>query len=160
ALMLHLCRSWRRVPLARRRFLFASGTCRRSAGTPIKAHAIYGGGGVYHGRRVNVANIGHADIAYGFVVIVLICSSITALVAATGIAIAIGNAAIEADDRTPVAGVPIVQSLVESPVTRCPKQARFRSEHPRARHPVIPIISVPSPVARLPEVAFGRANRL
>jgi hypothetical protein len=148
------------VPLASRCFLFTCRTCRRSAGTSVKAHAIYGGGGVYYGCRVNVANVRDVNIVDGLVVIELICSPISAIVAAAGITVSVLNAAIIADDWAPVAGMPIVQSVVKSPVSRRPELARFRGKDPGAGYPVISVTGTPSPVARLPEVAFGRAKGL
>src|SRR5216684_1708137 len=105
-LMLHLFRGWRHVPLADRCFLFGSRARRCSAGTAVIADAIYRGRVVDHGCAVNVVNVGDVHIVDGLVVVELPSSPIAAIVTATGIPVAIGNATVEADDRTPVAWHP------------------------------------------------------
>ena len=104
--------------------LFGSRACRGSAGTAVIADAINHGRVVDYGCAVNVVNVGDVHVADGLVVVELPSSPIAAIVAATGIPIAIGNATIEADDRTPVARMPIVQLVVKCPVTGRPKQTR------------------------------------
>src|SRR5437899_7199570 len=123
--MLGLDRGWRHVPLAGRRFLLGSRARCCSAGTAVIADPIHDGSVADHGRAVNVANVGSAHIVDGLVVVVLSSSPIAAIVAGTGISETIGNPAVEADNGTPVAGMPVIQPVVKSPVTGRPQQARF-----------------------------------
>ena len=80
--------------------LFGSRPCCYSAGTAVIAHAIYRGRVVDYGCVVNVVNVGDVHVVGGLVVVELPSSPIAAIVAATGIPVTIGNATIEADDRT------------------------------------------------------------
>ncbi len=157
--MLHLVRGWRHLPLAGRCLLFGSWACRCSAGTAVIANAIYRGRVVDYGCVVNVVNVGDVHIVDGLVVVELPSSPIAAIVTATGIPVAIGNATVEADDRTPVAGMPVVQLVVKRPVTGRPKQAGFGGQRPRAGYPVVSN-RTPRPVAWHPNIAFGRAKGL
>ena len=79
--------------------LFASGPCCCSPGTAVIADAIYRGV-VHYGGVVNVVNVGDVHVVNALVVVELPSSPIAAIVAATGIPVTIGNATIEADDRT------------------------------------------------------------
>jgi len=157
--MLDLFRGWRHVPLADRCFLFGSRARRCSAGTAVIADAIYRGRVVDYGCAVNVVNVGDVHIVDGLVVVELPSSPIAAIVTATRIPVAIGNATVEADDRTPVAGMPVVQPVVKRPVTGRPKQAGFGGQRPRAGYPVVSN-RTPRPVAWHPNIAFGRAKGL
>src|SRR5439155_6160355 len=135
--MLPLFRGWRHLPLAGCCLLFGSRPCCYSPGTAVIANAIYRGRVVDYGCVVNVVNVGDVHVVDGLVVVELPSSPIAAIVAATGIPVAIGNATIEADDRTPVAGMPVVQRVVKRPVPGRPKQAGFGGKRPRTGYPSI-----------------------
>jgi hypothetical protein len=158
-LMLHLGRGWWYLSLVGRCFLFAGWPRRGSAGAAVIADAVYGASVVDYRFVVNVVNVADVHIIDSLVVIELPSSPITAIVAVTGIAITIVNPTVVADDRTPVAGIPIVQPVIKRPVTRCPEQTLFGGQHPRAGHPVVSI-RTPSPVTGRPNIAFSRAKGL
>ena len=116
-------------------------------------------GVVDHGRVVHIAHIGDVYIVDGLVVVEVVFSPVTAIITGPGIAVAVRNAAIEPDDRTPIAGMLVVQPATIGPIARGPQQAGLRGQSPGSGHPVI-AIRPPPPVARRPDVAFARASRL
>src|SRR4029077_16133318 len=84
---------------------------------------------------------------------------VSALIAETPIAEAVINAAIEADMRAPVAGVPDIEAFAPTPIAWGPEKTYFGSQHPRTRHPEIAIVAV-SPVTGRPDVPLAGAYRL
>jgi hypothetical protein len=84
---------------------------------------------------------------------------VTTLESNTTIAEAVIHTAVEANVRAPVATVPGVHAAGPAPVTRCPKQSGVRRQHPRARHPVITVVTV-GPISGCPHVARPRQRRL
>jgi hypothetical protein len=72
---------------------------------------------------------------------------------------AIVHTAIVSNVRPPIARVKSIVSIIESPVTRCPKKTIMRRPHPNARHPIIAIVTI-SPVAWCPKIIINRAWRL
>src|SRR5580698_11549037 len=79
---------------------------------------------------------------------------LTAEEADAAVAEAVVDAAIEADMRTPVAGVPSVESAGITPVARGPEKADRGRLHPDAGNPVIAGVAI-GPVAGGPHVAGG-----
>lgn len=73
----------------------------------------------------------------------------------------IKNATVEADLFSPIASVPDVTAVAPSPISRRPQETNFGRENPGARHPVVvAIVTVPSPIAGRPEIAFARTDGL
>jgi hypothetical protein len=90
-----------------------------------------------------------------------VCAApVAALVADAAIAVAIRDAAVEADFRTPIAFMKGIDAVVPAPISWRPQQLRFRRQRPRARYPVIARIVIPGPIAGRPDVAWGRDRRL
>src|SRR5215469_5494201 len=75
------------------------------------------------------------------------------------VAIAVVNAAVETNMRSPVARVPSVYSSFITPIARRPQQAGPRRLHPHARDPEVARIAV-GPVAWGPDVTRCRQGRL
>src|SRR5215472_8517589 len=132
-----------------------------SARAAVKADAIDGGVVVDDGGVVRVVNVGHVDVGDGAVVVVVASAPVSAVEAGAGIAKAIVNSAVEADSWSPVAAVPDVETFTPTPIAGSPKQARLRSDHPRAGNPEIVLVLVTvGPVAGNPDIARPRADRL
>ncbi len=88
-------------------------------------------------RLVIDMHVGNVHVVDGAVVVEITALPVSAVIAASGIAESIINAAIEADGRTPVAGVPTVEAGREYPPARRPQVTWLRSRHPRSGHPVV-----------------------
>jgi hypothetical protein len=157
---LHVLRLLRR----RRHVLLTGGNLLRrrphpgTAGTAIVAHV----GRVVDddGLVVDVGDRRVRDVVDAAVVEESAAAPIAALVADAGIAIAIGDAAVEADFRTPIAFMKGIDAVVPAPISWRPQQLRFRRQRPRARYPVVARIVIPGPIAGRPDVARGRDGRL
>jgi hypothetical protein len=114
---------------------------------------------VDHCFCVDIVNVRDTDVVHGAVVEEGSIIPIAALVALATVTEAIVDAAIETDLRSPVAVVKRVSAIIPAPVAGGPKQASFGRFYPRARHPVIAFVAV-GPIARRPDVALSRNNRL
>jgi hypothetical protein len=90
----------------------------------VITHPIHHGGLVYNGGVVDISDVG--DVVNRAVVVELAITPVSSLVPISVIAISIIDAAIEADFRTPVAGVPQVCAVAPSPITRRPQKAGLR----------------------------------
>jgi hypothetical protein len=130
----------------------------RTAGTAIVAHV----GRVVNddGLVVDVADLHVRDIVYGTVVEESTAAPIAALVADTGVAVAIRDAAVKADFGAPIAFMKRINAVVPAPISRRPQQRRLRRQYPRAGHPVIAGIVIPSPIAGRPDVTRRWDRRL
>jgi hypothetical protein len=73
-----------------------------------------------HGAVVDVGDVGGVDVVDRAVVHEAVMVPVAAVVAGTGIAVAVGNSAVEADMRAPVAGVPAIEAAEEAPPGRRP----------------------------------------
>jgi hypothetical protein len=131
---------------------------RGTAGTAIVAHV----GRVVDddGLVVDVGDRHVRDVVDGAVVEESAAAPVAALVADAAIAVAIRDAAVEADFRTPIAFMKGIDAVVPAPISWRPQQLRFRRQRPRARYPVIARIVIPGPIAGRPDVAWGRDRRL
>src|SRR5580658_7775660 len=108
---------------------------------------------------VDVADVHTAEIGDAAVVEVGAMGPIAAMEADAGIAEAVIDAAIEADMRPPIAGVPDIEAVAPTPVARSPEKPDRRRHHPGARDPVI-AGRTPGPIARSPHVAGSGQRRL
>src|SRR5215469_13623326 len=112
-------------------------------------------------RVIGVVNDVDVYVGHGAVVVVIPAAPVTSEEADACVAEAVVNSAVEADGRAPVASVPHVEAFVPTPIAWGPEEAGFRRNHPRARNPEVVLVLVfVSPVARGPDVAWARANRL
>src|SRR5262245_2923109 len=113
---------------------------------------------IHDGLVVNV-NIGDGHVVHAAVVIEPAVTPIATFITIAEVSESVVYAAVEADVRPPVSGMPDVEAVTPSPVARRPEIARFRREHPGARHPVVAVGTV-SPVAGSPDIAIAWASRL
>ena len=85
----------------------------------VEAHAR--SGRILHDRAaVRVADDVHIDVVHGGVVVERAATPVAAVVPHADVTETVIDAAVEADARSPVAGVPDVDRTVPPPVTRCP----------------------------------------
>ena len=110
-------------------------------------------------RVIGVVHVGDIDVVHRAVVVERAAVPVAAVVAVTGVAEAVVHAAVIADARTPVAGVPEIQAVAPAPVAGRPQRALERRKDPRSRHPVVADGSI-GPVTRRPDVARPRRERL
>ncbi len=116
--MLGLHRSRTDVSLACCSFLGSTGPGIDSSLSAVVANTIHGV--VNHRGVVGVVNVGDVYAIHGSVIVKISTVPITALIAVTVVAIAVVNAAIEPNLRTPVSGIPHVGVAAPSPVAGCP----------------------------------------
>ena len=130
----------------------------RATGAPIVTHV----GDVVDddGLVVDVADLHVRDVVDGAVVEESAATPIAALVAVAGVAVAIRDAAVEADFRAPIAFVKGIDAVVPTPIAGRPQQRWLRWQCPRARHPVVARIVIPGPIARRPDVTWRWDRRL
>jgi len=157
ALVLTLNVKWGGVPLASPLFLLMGRPRLYAARSAVEA-----------GRRsivdddrpvVNVGHICDADIGHGAVVVKRAAAPFAAHKADAAVAESVINPAVKADVRSPVSGMPSVESATPSPISRSPQQTN-RGDHPCSRYPVIAVIIVPTPITGRPDVAGAGADRL
>src|SRR5271154_3732605 len=103
----------------------------------------------HHRPAVHIADMRGADVHYGSVVEEMAAVPVATLKAVATKPKAVIDPAVEADMRSPVAGVPEISTSAPAPVARRPQKPRRRRQHPRAGHPVIARRS-PGPVSRRP----------
>src|SRR6185312_8189102 len=80
-----------------------------------------------------------------------------AMEADTEVAEAVVDAAVVADFRSPVTGVPEVSGTAVTPPAGCPESAGVGRQNPCAVDPVVAGVRVPGPVDRRPDVAIAGA---
>jgi hypothetical protein len=101
--------------------LFVSGTSVDSAMAAVIADAI-DGDVVDHGAVVDV-DIGDVDVVDGAVVVEVMTSPVAAGIAGANVAESVVHAAVEADVRSPIAGIPEIGAFMPSPIAGRPEQA-------------------------------------
>ncbi len=115
----------------------------------------------HHGAPIGIVDHGHIDVIDLAIVVEATVAPVTAFVATAEITVAIVDAAIETDSRTPITCAPDEKAAVPGPITRRPQIARLGRQHPGAGHPEITaIVRTPGPVPRRPQVARRRTRRL
>jgi hypothetical protein len=147
------------MPPASSGFLFRGRTHPCSAGTAVIADAAQGKVGFDHGRPVNIMYPANVYVVDGPIVEEMSVSPITAIVASPGISETVVDAAVVADNRTPVAGMPVVSRALIIPVTGSPQQVRFGGQHPGGGYPVVSR-RTPSPIPGHPDVILARTKGL
>jgi hypothetical protein len=122
-----------------------------AAATAVVGDAV--DSGVVNNDRavINVGNPRGVDAVHSAVVVEVVALPVTAVIAATGIAEAVVDAAVETDVRTPEAAMKDVAATEESPVAGGPESPVERRSAPGAGNPVVACRSV-SPVAGSPEI--------
>src|SRR5208282_3312459 len=141
--------------LVRVPFLFRRGPRYNAAGT-VESHMR-----VIHdnGAAVHVPDIGHVHVHHGAVVEEGPASPLSAEEAHAAVSEPVINAAVEADVRSPIAGMPAIEAARKAPVTGGPEHAH-RRDYPRAGNPVIAAVFIPSPITRSPEISRARTDGL
>src|SRR5215469_6434697 len=131
-----------------------------SAWAAVEADAVLGAL-IYDGFVVDVVYVGHVDVGDGAVVVVIVAAPVAAKEASTRIAEAVVNSAVETDVRSPVAGVPNVETFAPTPITGRPKVTGLRGYHPRTGNPeIVLVVVIVGPITRHPEIAWSGADRL
>src|SRR5438105_2954476 len=154
-----LLRGWRHFLGVRRRgFLFRSRlgfyTIRTVKAGMAAIHLL-----VHHvSINVRVVNDVGVHSRDGGVVTESVSFPAAAPVAIAPIAMAVVNAAVKTDGRTPVAVIKHVRAVVPAPPGRSPKDTDGWGSNPRARDQII--ILVIAPVTGRPNVAFDGTRRL
>ena len=132
-----------------------------SAFSTVVTHAIVCRVVIDDGGVVDVANVRDVYVVNRAVVVKTVVIPAAALVALAKIAVAIIDAAVEADLRRPISFVKEKPVAVPCPITWGPEQAGLRRHHPGTGHPVVVVvIVVVCPVAWRPNVSVGWARRL
>jgi hypothetical protein len=124
----------------------------------VVAHAIHGDV-VNHRFVVDVGDVGVSDVGDRTIVEEVPASPVASFEANTTVPVSIVDSTVKADVRPPIAFVPEVGAFSPTPIPRCPQQARGRSGHPGAGHPIVVPVAI-GPVAGSPDVAHRRASRL
>jgi len=157
-LMLHLSTGCCYVPLTRSSFLFRRRPCCDATLSTVVADArdIHI---VHHRTGVDVAHVCDVYVVDRTIVVELPVLPVAAVVASAGIPVAVIDAAVVADLRPPVAGMPVEGANAPSPIARRPQVAVLRRQHPGSGNPVIAIGAV-SPITRRPDVTLRWARRL
>ena len=101
---------------------------------------------------VDIGHMDAAEVRHGAVISEYSAPPLAADEADAAVAEAVVNAAVEADMRSPVAGVPSVHAARIAPVARGPQKTGAGRLHPDARNPEVARIAI-RPVAGRPEVA-------
>jgi hypothetical protein len=144
------------VMIVLRHHFMRRGACAQSTRTAIEGHVIIH---VNHSVVVYVRHVHATDVHDRAVIKERATAPVTALESNTGITEAVVHTAVEADMRTPITAVPAIETARPTPVTRSPKQAGLRRQHPGTRHPEIAILAV-CPISRRPDVPHLRKWRL
>jgi hypothetical protein len=97
---------------------------------------------------------GNIHVVVRAVVIEVPIAPVAALVADTGVAKSIINAAIKADVRTPIAAIKAVAVIMVAPVAGGPERALVGSLDPSAGNPIIAALT-PGPIAGGPKIAVA-----
>src|SRR5580704_9427477 len=129
-----------------------------ATGAAVEADAIHGGV-VDDGGVVGVAHHGDVYVGHSAVIEEFAASPRAAEEADPGVAEAVVDSAVEADFRSPVAGVPTISVVLPSPVTWSPEQTEFWRLDPGAGNPEITVGAV-SPITRNPKKTEARTNGL
>ena len=107
--------------LAPSRFLLGSWAS-GNATSSVEADAV-DRGPIDHCGVVHIVNVGDVHVVNCAIVVELAIAPVTALIAVARVAITVINAAVEAYDRSPKAGVPGVEAIGEGPVSGSPQKS-------------------------------------
>src|ERR1700761_909652 len=100
---------------------------------------------------VDIRHVGYVHVGHRAVVEEVITAPLAAAKSDAAVAEAVVNAAVETDVRSPVPSVEKIDAALEAPVAGGPKEAGCGRHDPRARNPVIAVVTV-SPVAGRPHI--------
>src|SRR4029077_14392756 len=142
-----------------RRLLLGGGRARRDAAGAAGIADVIDGDVIDYRRVVDVGDMNVGNIIDAAVVIELVATPVTALIAMTGVAVAVVHTAVEADLRPPEAGIPEIEPIPPAPIARCPQKSHLGRLNPSPGYPEIPVRTV-GPVSRGPDIAWRRNRRL
>ncbi len=112
-----------------------------------------------HRMVVNIVDSRGIHVRHRAIIVKPAVIPIGAIIAAARVSIAVIDAAIVADVRTPIAGMPEISTVIVAPPWRRPERTYPRRQHPRAGNPVIARVGV-IPVTRCPNVIVAGGWRL
>jgi hypothetical protein len=125
-----------------------------AAASTVVGDAVVDGPVVHDdGAVVDVRDASCVDVVDGAVVVEVTAPPVATVIAVAGVAVAIVNAAVEADVRAPEAAMEDVAATEEAPVGGGPKGTIEGRSAPGAGNPVVADGSV-SPVAGCPEIVW------
>jgi hypothetical protein len=107
---------------------------------PVEAGArVVVDGGVVDYRAVHISVVDHGsvDVSHCGVITIRAARPAPAIETDTAETETIVDTAVESNMRTPVAGVPLVQAIPKSPISRRPQNSDARRSDPNAGHPVV-----------------------
>src|SRR6202162_2519621 len=156
--MPRLCGRCRSVTVMRRGLFRRSRAGGNSTPAAVIADMVYGSR-VDYGLTVNIVNVRNVHVIHRGVVVESSVVPISPSVADATIAVAVVDAAVEADRGTPIAFIPSKGIVAPTPVTGRPEQTSLGRLSPRARHPEIAFFAV-SPVTGRPQITALRTKRL
>jgi hypothetical protein len=102
-----------------------------------------------------VAGVGHRGV-----VVEVVALPTPTVVAVAVVPISVVDAAIEADRRPPVTGVPCILAVVPAPVTGRPVEPDRGRLHPGPGHPIVAVDRIVGPIPRLPNPVWSGGRRL
>src|SRR5580704_16509113 len=145
--------------LPRKRSFLCTRACLDTTVASIKARA--GEVIVNDHRIVHIRVVDHRPVHVddGCVIRKAVAHPASAAKADAAVAKAVVHATVEADMRPPVSGMEDIHAATPAPITRRPQQPGLWRPNPHTGNPVITLIAI-GPVARIPEIAISRANRL
>lgn len=131
----------------------------QAARPAVEAHARDEPTVVLDASFISVVDQFHVYVGHGAVIKEVATSPVSAVETHARISEPVVDSAIETDVRSPIAGVPEIESVIEPPVARRPEQTDLGRLDPRAGDPKVAIIS-PRPITWDPDESRFRANRL
>src|SRR5215469_8933703 len=138
------------MPLTHGGFFLGGRPSRNSTISTVVAHPVHGS--VHDRSVVDVVNFGHVNVRNRPVVKEMSALPSPAFVAVAEVPVAVVDATVESDHRSPISGKESVTASFPSPVGRSPVIVRLRCQYPCARNPVIPILVIPRPISGSPDV--------
>jgi hypothetical protein len=158
-LMVNLSRQGKLAAFMLGRAFSPSRTRLNPAITTVVTDAVEGGVIDDHGLVVNIRDISYVYVGDTAVIVEFVPTPLATVKTFPGVAESVINSAIKSDMRTPVSEMKDVEPFVPFPPSGSPEHAH-RGEHPRAGHPIIAVVLVPSPIARRPQIARSRTEGL
>jgi hypothetical protein len=147
------------MPVPHRRLLTRIGTITNPAGAAIITYTIHRYIPDNGSIDIHIAHNGSIDTRDSRIIPETPAIPLPSIITAAPISTTIIDTAIVSYMRSPISGVPPVQSADKTPVTRRPIKSCLWWLFPITRHPIITLVSI-SPVTRYPDKAIYRAGRL
>src|SRR5580698_10963340 len=154
--MLGLCGQSRSVLLVLGCILGRSGARRDPTLAAVEGRVI-----LVHldGVVVDVGHAGDADVGDGAIVIERSATPLAADKTHASVAESVVDAAVKSDVRTPISGMPGIESAAPAPPAWSP-QHTDRGHDPGAGNPVVSVVVTPAPIAWGPHISGPRTERL